>query len=410
MKICVWLDRPVNKSSGGVYTYIDTLIRGIDNFSFHPGVEIIFLSVHSQSNVGKPSINITEHQLGLPIFIKVIRRIFKLISNDVFENIINLIDQKEKKIKDKSITEYLKQEGVKLIFYPMQQTSVIDGIPFILNNWDLAHYTTYAFPEIADGGGFYKRNDWYVNIMPGALMIFCETEAGKKEISHYLNFNPDKIKVLPIFSSGLLINLKLSTQEQLTILEKLNIKKQQFFFYPAQFWAHKNHYTLIKAFHKFIGQYPDHKLLLCGGDNGNGEYIKSYVKTLSLEKNVLFTGFIEDDALYTLYKNAAALIMPTFLGPSNIPPIEALHLECPVLCSDLDGHKEMLNDAALYFNPLDDISILESMKAIMDGPTRLQIQQNQREVSKTTHHTIEKALIKLEDHFIEAMNIRNCWD
>jgi glycosyltransferase involved in cell wall biosynthesis len=412
MKIGVWANEPIDKSSGGSYTYINTLITAIDNFNFNSNVEIVFLSinVNTLSNFNKPFICIKPHQQGISFFLKVIRRLLKLISVEVFKNLINFIDQKEKKIKDASDVAYLKKQGIKIIFYPMPSSHVINGIPYIVNNWDLAHFTTYAFPEFADDNGFQRRNSWYTEIMTGALMIFTETEAGKNEIVKYLNFNIDKIKVLPIFTSGLLINMQVSDEDQVDILENLELQSQKFFFYPAQFWAHKNHFNLITSFKNFNQQYPDFKLLFCGSDKGNAAYIKNHVKSLNLENAVIFGGFIQDNALYTLYKHAKALVMPTFLGPSNIPPIEALQLGCPVLCSDLEGHREILKDAALYFDPLDDLSMTRSMQLIMDDSIRMQLQQSQKHLSKITDHTIEKAVTKLNEHFIYVTKIRSCWE
>ena len=49
--------------------------------------------------------------------------------------------------------------------------------------------------------------------------------------------------------------------------------------------------------------------------------------------------------------------MPTFYGPTNIPPIEAATLNCPVLVSDIYGMKDQMEDYAIYFNPLDFNSI-----------------------------------------------------
>ncbi|MDP9046658.1 MAG: glycosyltransferase family 4 protein [Bacteroidota bacterium] len=410
MKIGVWVNEPVNKNSGGSFTYLSTLTSGIDNFNFNPAIEIVFISECSLLNFEKPLIHIANHQKEISFIAKVFRRILKLISKAIFKNLIDLIDQNEKIIKDESAIKYLKKQGVKIIFYPIPSSRIITGIPFILNNWDLAHYTTYAFPEIIDDGGFHKRNDWYVNILPDALMVFAETETGKKELSNYLNLSPDKISVLPLFVSESFTNIQLPIVNQAASLKSLGLQEQEFFFYPAQFWAHKNHYNLIKAFKEFHLQHPAFKLVLCGSDKGNLTYLKKYVKEIALEDHVIFSGFIEEDVLYTLYKNAKALIMPTFLGPSNIPPIEALHLGCPVLCSDLDGHREILNEAALYFNPLDHFSIFESMQLIMDESTRFQILTRQRDQLQITHHTIGKALIKLDKYFSEAVNIRSCWE
>ena len=50
--------------------------------------------------------------------------------------------------------------------------------------------------------------------------------------------------------------------------------------------------------------------------------------------------------------------MPTYFGPTNIPPLEAMACRCPVAVSRIYGMEEQLGDAALYFNPgsIDDIS------------------------------------------------------
>lgn len=45
------------------------------------------------------------------------------------------------------------------------------------------------------------------------------------------------------------------------------------------------------------------------------------------------------------------LVMPTFFGPTNIPPIEAVFSGCPVAVSGIYGMPEQMQDAALYFNP-----------------------------------------------------------
>lgn len=410
MKVGVWLDKPVDKLSGGSFTYYNALISGIDNFVFDQDIQIVYISDFDSGNLNRPVINIKSFRRGISYFTKVIRKGLKLIAKDTFANVINNIDQKEKRIKDSSIAAKLKDQDIKIIFYPLPATPVINGISYIVNNWDLGHYTTYAFPEITGDNGFNSRNDWYVNVMPSALMTFCETEAGKKELIYYLRINPDKIKVLPIFASDAFINMRVQGEKQLEILKKNGLQAGKFFFYPAQFWAHKNHYHLIKAFQKFVPLHLDFKLVLCGSDKGNAHYIKELVNQLSLDDRVIFAGFIDDAYLYTLYANACAMIMPAFFGPSNIPPIEAMHLGCPVLCSALEGHKELLGDGALYFDPADELSIFESMKLIMDDSIKSQLLEKQKDRSRSTDHTIGKALIKLNKHLTEIVSIRSCWE
>jgi len=410
MKIGIWVNEPLSKSSGGGFTYFNTLLAGIDNFDFGGEMEIVLLSAHKLSGFAKPAINVKPHQREYSFALKAFRKCLKLISASAFRRRISVLDQKEKKIKDGSIAGYLKTQGVKIIFYPLPSSAVIEGIPYIVNNWDLAHYATYGFPEIVDDNGFDRRNDWYRKVMPSALLTFCESEAGKKELIQYLNINPDKIKVLPIFCSNAFVGMQVAAVDQSKILVTLGLTADKFFFYPAQFWAHKNHFHLVNAFSKFVNLYPEHKLLFCGSDKGNIGYIKQQVKSLGLEQNVIFGGFIEDNALFTLYKNASAMVMPTFFGPTNIPPIEALFLTCPALLSDIEGHREIMGNAAIYFNPADDNAIFDSMKAILDTSIKENIVANQQQQAKVTPHSIEKALVQLQAHFAEAARIRSTWE
>ena len=57
--------------------------------------------------------------------------------------------------------------------------------------------------------------------------------------------------------------------------------------------------------------------------------------------------------------------MPTFYGPTNIPPIEAVYSNCPVLVSDIYGMRNQMEDYAIYFNPLDVTSISNAMITLL---------------------------------------------
>jgi glycosyltransferase involved in cell wall biosynthesis len=43
--------------------------------------------------------------------------------------------------------------------------------------------------------------------------------------------------------------------------------------------------------------------------------------------------------------------MPTHFGPTNIPPLEAFLVGCPVAVSGIYGIPEQVGDAALLFDP-----------------------------------------------------------
>jgi glycosyltransferase involved in cell wall biosynthesis len=84
--------------------------------------------------------------------------------------------------------------------------------------------------------------------------------------------------------------------------------------------------------------------------NGYDE-VRALVSERNLDDNVHFMGYVPDSDMPGLYRRARALVMPTFFGPTNIPPLEAFVMGCPVATSRIYGVPEQLGDAALLFDP-----------------------------------------------------------
>ena len=61
-------------------------------------------------------------------------------------------------------------------------------------------------------------------------------------------------------------------------------------------------------------------------------------------------GLVSKEEVVALYKNAYALAYASYFDPDNLPPLEAMALNCPVICSGTNGMKEQLRDCALFFN------------------------------------------------------------
>jgi len=51
--------------------------------------------------------------------------------------------------------------------------------------------------------------------------------------------------------------------------------------------------------------------------------VMSLRSQLALESEILYLGYVPDEDRSGLYAGAAALVMPTFFGPTNIPVLEA---------------------------------------------------------------------------------------
>lgn len=125
----------------------------------------------------------------------------------------------------------------------------------------------------------------------------------------------------------------------------------KYIFYPAQFWSHKNHKNLLTAVSLLKERIPDIHLVLVGSEKNSLHEIKKIIRENMLDKNVTIMGFVSDEQVMYLYQNAVALVMPTYFGPTNIPPLEAMSLGCPAIVSNKYAMPEQTGDAGLLFNP-----------------------------------------------------------
>lgn len=77
-----------------------------------------------------------------------------------------------------------------------------------------------------------------------------------------------------------------------------------------------------------------------------------------------------DEILAALYQQAAAFVYPSLYEGFGIPPLEAMAVGCPVICSNSSSLPEVVGDAAESFDPLDEEAMLAAMEAVLASPSR----------------------------------------
>lgn len=394
MNIGIWIGSEVKPHMGGGYSYLERLICQIDKHQFPENISIKFLSRYDNWHLDHEVVVVSS----LPNCIR------KWIDKLDFTHMLSRIEWKVQRII--GISSLLRKHDIKIIYYLNQTECVFPDFPFIATNWDIGHCSTFAFPELIANGNFKQRNRFYTTILPKALMVLCESETGRQELLKYTIIGEHKIRIVPMFA-GNVSSLEIPESASISILQKWGIEKEKYFFYPAQFWAHKNHYNLLKAFQLFRKKYPGYKLVLCGSDKGNLDYIKNLADNLNLCGDILFLGFVSEETLYSLYKFSASFVMASHFGPTNMPPIEAMEIGCPIICSDLGGHREIMGDAALYFDSFNPVSILQAMEEII---LHRDFYKNKVIAQRSfTKFNVSNAIRALEYCLMEAVEIRSNW-
>jgi glycosyltransferase involved in cell wall biosynthesis len=140
-----------------------------------------------------------------------------------------------------------------------------------------------------------------------------------------------------------------------------------YIFYPAQFWAHKNHIYLLEGLKYLEQDFGLHVgAIFSGGDFGNLDFIRENVAKLGLSDKVRFIDFVANEEILELYRQSLSLVMPTYFGPTNLPPLEAFEIGIPVLYSDKDGLRDQVGDAALLMDLKNSRSMARQLKNLIE--------------------------------------------
>lgn len=219
-------------------------------------------------------------------------------------------------------------------------------VPALVSIHDLMHRYERSFPESASVWEYFSRERNLKNICRWGKGFLVDSECGKSQLAELYACPMERIHPLPYIAPAY---MHIETPpEGFDLRYRLPDK---FLFYPAQFWKHKNHRNLLDALKLLMGDFPDLKLVLAGSPKNEYEAVVYHVRKLDLGGNVKFLGYVPDEDMPELYRRARALVMPTFFGPTNIPPLEAFVAGCPVVISSIYAIPEQVGDAALLFDP-----------------------------------------------------------
>jgi glycosyltransferase involved in cell wall biosynthesis len=252
------------------------------------------------------------------------------------------------------------------IFPTQDNHSYQNPVPALASIHDLMHRYESKFPEVSDSGMKRLREWGSRNTCYWTRGVLVDSEVGKHHVMESYGLQESRIHVLPYVAPPYFYTPGVPKG-----FESRYSLPKKYIFYPAQFWELKP-------------DIPDLKLVLVGSKKNGFPSTLKLIKQLDLLDDVAILGYVPDEDLPELYRRARALIMPTFFGPTNIPPLEAFAAGCPVAISRIYGIPEQVGDAALLFDPTSVDEIAHCIKSLWiddDLCARLKILGNQKAAS-----------------------------
>lgn len=114
---------------------------------------------------------------------------------------------------------------------------------------------------------------------------------------------------------------------------------------------HKNLEVLIEAFGKLTQRIPNLELVIVGQSYSHYQGPEACMERLQLQNKVRLVEDASDEKLFSLYRGAAAFVLPSHYEGFGFPILEAMKAETPVVCSHATALPEISNGAAILVQP-----------------------------------------------------------
>jgi glycosyltransferase involved in cell wall biosynthesis len=239
-----------------------------------------------------------------------------------------------------------------------------------------------------------SRKDYQKKLVAGKKNIVFSSRSVKK---HFNFIHPGNRMAQFVVPFAVTHSNLLDTKE---ILKKYHLPTN-FFICSNQFWKHKNHEVILKAFHLikkngneifvvFTGKEYDHRAPTYFED------LKKLAKELEVEQNTTFLGFIERKDQLTLMKQAIAIIQPSLFEGWSTVIEDAKFLGKCIIASDIEVHKEQLDlyDSKFYFPANEEKQLAECILNL----------EKQNTFPERTSFDYEREIIKFANSFIKAID------
>lgn len=291
-----------------------------------------------------------------------------------------------------------------LLFCPFSAVNYkVDGIPAVSTINDIQHefYPQFFTPEELQ-----HRRNFYKSIVENATKIICISDYTKKTFCEIYGFDEEQAKTIYIA-----IQERFHDEDR-SILERLDIEPDKYIVFPANFWEHKNHKLLLNAFGIYGASNADGKLVLTGNVLGQEEDYNKAIGAMGLKGRVVIAGYLSEEELCAIMKNAKGLIYPSLFEGFGIPIVEAMQMNKLIASSNLTSLPEIGCDSIYYFNPKKPDEIVKGIEFLFRSAMNSEIEKDYAsQLEKYTISTMAKEYLEvfrqaIEDEADEKKGIR----
>ncbi len=239
---------------------------------------------------------------------------------------------------------------------------------------DVAHFTNYTAPLRLDLPYLVSIHDMSLALLPWcytwkmrlivprllprvarrARLVLTPSSATRDDVVRLLGIDPGRVRVIPYAAPP-----GFDPPDR-----PADPTGPPYFLFVGNLEPRKNLARALRAFARIAPSLPDHRFVIAGAPGWKYEDVMREVARPDLVGRVDLRGYVAENALPALYRNATAFVYPSLYEGFGLPVIEAMACGTPVLTSNVAALPELAEGAAVLVDPLDEAALADAMHAL----------------------------------------------
>jgi glycosyltransferase involved in cell wall biosynthesis len=241
--------------------------------------------------------------------------------------------------------------------YYSLRTGTPREVPVVATVHDMIHERFSAMFRHTDRTSRLKRA-----AVDRADHVVCVSHSTRNDLMDYFGTSEEKISVVHHGFEALGVG---NVGPELHALAS----GRPYFLFVGHRSIYKNFNNFIRAFASSSELKRNYNVVCFGGGALHIEERRA-LSALGLDPSQVVQVAGDDAALAHCYRHAFALVYPSTYEGFGFPPLEAMALDCPVICSRTSSIPEVAGEAAEYFEPASVDSIRDGLERVASSSSR----------------------------------------
>jgi glycosyltransferase involved in cell wall biosynthesis len=196
--------------------------------------------------------------------------------------------------------------------------------------------------------------------------VICISESTRQDLIEIFGFPEEKVSVVYLGFDDLSFDVGVPAPLDVPLMDR------PYLLYVGGRGGYKNFAGFLRSYaaSKFL---RDELMVVCFGGGALTSDERALIADLQISQDQVLCMGGGDHVLASLYRDATAFVYPSRYEGFGIPPLEAMSLACPVICSDTSSIPEVVGDAGEYFDPEN----VDSMTHVIESVVQSTEKRNQ---------------------------------